>query len=645
MEASNTSPTVTDRLQLTPLVEGSSPLTVTATLAGTEETADLTTDEVKAFDTQLGWDVFEIIQAQRESEEATTTPPTFPDLETLTEAAVDEWVRAARFHRNGGNDHMIRTATLVERVAVTLSQRDPNLTAAEALRIVKTTTARLRSNLQEDVALVTQSEPTPETTPEPEPTAPNLGAELLDFSQFPTPDLMDYVTGDPDVAYFLKTGTLPTFSDRATNARREARRQIRDRARMYHLEGNRLYRLSRPKAQHNQPPPPTEVKRPVLAASEREAVIRHVHQTGCHPNLKNTLKLIRDRFWWKTLEQDVTAYVTECPTCQLANQPTTERSDGRTLTPTQVDLPWEKVGVDLMGPFPPTPEGYRYVAMLEDYHTHYVLGEMLYTNESEEVAAWLRRDLFAHHGTPAVMVMDNGLACGAVKELCHEKGTYLQPLPAHSPWINGLAESCVKHCKRGVRKLRADRGDLWPKYFHDLLFTHRICVRSSTLYSSFQMVYGREPVLPVERLFAQRHQVSAAAPDTEVDQAVDSCLEEVIATRRLNALLRAARQNQVSRAASFNQDIRQQQAIDAFGRRQHRGAYRVSRLIPGTKVIMRKARKQHPLDLGWEGPYTFVGFLDTNGQVAILEDVNKLRWTRHVTFLHDYRESDDRGVG
>ena len=60
---------------------------------------------------------------------------------------------------------------------------------------------------------------------------------------------------------------------------------------------------------------------------------------------------------------------------------------------------------------------------------------------------------------------------------------------------------------------------------------------------------------------------------------------------------------------------------------------------------MRKARKQHPLDLGWEGPYTFVGFLDANGQVAILEDVNGLRWTRHVAFLHDYRESNSRGAG
>ena len=69
-----------------------------------------------------------------------------------------------------------------------------------------------------------------------------------------------------------------------------------------------------------------------------------------------------------------------------------------------------------------------------------------------------------------------------------------------------MAESAVKHFKRGLRKLQARYGDDWPLYFYDLLFAHRICVRGATLFSAFQMVYGRPPVLPVERLFAQRYQ-------------------------------------------------------------------------------------------------------------------------------------------
>ena len=605
---------------------------------------DLRLDEIKLLDAQLGWDVFEICQAHEEAKDQPASPPTFPDLEALTEAKIAEWKRAARFHRNGGNDSAVHTATLAERVALTLIEQDPDLTAADALQRVTTTVQLLRQGLLQEIAASRNPPSAPASEPAPTPN-PNSGRPPpFDLADFPTPDLTEYRIGDPDVAYYLKTSELPTFYELEPRARKEARHKIRKRAKMFHVEGDRLFHLAAPKAKANEPPPPSVIKKPVLTQTESEAVTYHMHDYNGHPSANQTYRLIADRFWWKGLREDVNRHVTSCHACQLANQPTTERSDGRTLTPTETDLPWEKVGLDLLGPFPAVgTEGYRYVALLEDYHTHYLLGALLRTSSTEEVAEFLRRELFSHHGSPAAIVMDNALSVGAVKDLCHEKGTTVQGLPGYSPWINGLAESAVKHCKRGIRKLRAQYGDSWPLYFHDLLFAHRICVRSSTLFSAFRMVYGREPVLPVERMFARRYQVQLAASDEEIDAVTGRCFDEIVATRRLNALLRASRQSQISRAAAFNQDRRQQQAIEAFSKRQHRGVYRTSRLIPGCKVIMRKTRKTHPLDMGWEGPYKFVGFLDDNAQVAVLEDSNNLRWTRHVTLIHDYREDAAAG--
>ena len=605
---------------------------------------DLHLDEVRLLDIQLGWDVFEICQAHEEIKLHPPTPPTFPDLATLTEAQVAEWTRAARFHRNGGDDSAVRAATLTERVALTLIEQDPELTAAEALRRVTTTVQHLRQGLLQTIqaadALPTEPEPGPEINL----TVAPAGPPPFDLSGFPTPDLMEYQIEDVDVAYYLKTGELPVYANLNSDQRKEKRRNIRDRAKNYHHQDDRLYRLSVPKPHLNEPPPPKAILRPVLTKLEADSLIHHLHDLNGHPSVNQTYKLIGDRFWWKSMKRDVKQYVSSCHACQLANKPTTERTDGRSLTPTETDRPWEKVGLDLLGPFPTTGrDHYRYVALAEDYHTHYLLGAPLRSSKTEEVAEFLRRDLFSHHGSPAVMTMDNALSVGAVKELCEEKGTKIQSLPAYSPWINGLAESAVKHCKRGIRKLRHQYGEEWPRYFHDLLFAHRICVRSSTLFSSFKMVYGREPVLAVERMFAQRYQVQLASTDEEVDAVTERCLEDIIATRRLNTLLRATRQELLSRSAAFNQDVRQQHAIEAFRKRQHRGAYRTDQLEPGCKVIMRKTRKGHPLDLGFEGPYKFVGYMDENAQVAILEDINQLRWTRHVTLIHLYREGAAAG--
>ncbi|GAQ92414.1 hypothetical protein KFL_010100030, partial [Klebsormidium nitens] len=494
-----------------------------------EQEPDLRLDEVKLLDTQLGWIIFEICQAHEEAKKLLPAPPAFPDFHALTEAKMADWSRAARFHRNGGDDSLVRAATLSERVALTLVQQDPNLTAADVLERVKSTVQHLRQGLQKEIELSknVRAEPT-EAAVVPLPTPELDNPPPFDLASFPTPDPLEYVIGDPDVAYYFKTGCLPAFHGEPVERRKDLRRQIRDRSKMYHMAGERLYWLASPKAHPNQPPPPSVIRRPVLTKPEADSAMYHLHNQNGHPNVKQTRKLIADRFYWNGMSKDITDHVVACPLCLLANQPTTERSDNGTLVPTERDLPREKVGLDLLGPFPPTKEGYRYVALLEDYHTHYVLGGLLRSNDTDEVAEYLRRELFSHHGSPAVITMDNALSVGTVKSLCQEKGSYIQPLPAYSPWINGLAESVVKHFKRGLRKLQARYGDDWPRYFYDLLFAHRICVRGATLFSAFHMVYGRHPILPVERLFAQRYRTMLIATDEEVDDVTSRCLEDIV---------------------------------------------------------------------------------------------------------------------
>jgi hypothetical protein len=75
----------------------------------------------------------------------------------------------------------------------------------------------------------------------------------------------------------------------------------------------------------------------------------------------------------------------------------------------------------------------------------------------------------------------------------------------------------------------------------------------------------------------------------------------------------------------------------AFQKRQHQGVHRVTNLVPGQLVIMRKPKREHNLDSGWEGPYHFRAFYDEAGQIAVLEDNNGLRWTRPIVLLHPYQ--------
>jgi hypothetical protein len=107
-------------------------------------------------------------------------------------------------------------------------------------------------------------------------------------------------------------------------------------------------------------------------------------------------------------------YVRSCHNGQMTNQPTTLRTDGRTLTSTEVDMPLQKVGFDLLGPFPPTKERYTYLYIWHDHFSGWRGAGPGRTKNSSEVAAFLKMDLFASHLCPRVMVMDNDACVGEV---------------------------------------------------------------------------------------------------------------------------------------------------------------------------------------------------------------------------------------
>ena len=77
--------------------------------------------------------------------------------------------------------------------------------------------------------------------------------------------------------------------------------------------------------------------------------------------------------FWNTLAQEVTAYVKSCLLCQkrksvcsLTSLPT------GMLQSIKVDRPFQKIGVDLLGPFPTSLKGNKMIIVAVDYLTKWV---------------------------------------------------------------------------------------------------------------------------------------------------------------------------------------------------------------------------------------------------------------------------------
>jgi hypothetical protein len=242
-----------------------------------------------------------------------------------------------------------------------------------------------------------------------------------------------------------------------------------------------------------------------------------------------------------TVSKKIRESVKTCHICQMANQPTTTRSNGLSLVPTEVDRSFKMIGLDLEGPLSERANGFKYIIIAVDYFTGWTEVGLAKSTDAQEVWEFIHQEINCRHGTPAVIVMDSDAARDDVKAKCHGWGIKTKLIQAYAPYMNRLAEALVKQYKKGLRKLIQQHGSQWEKYLWDLVYLQRIVVKTATRISAFELLYGRRPVLRAERLLAARYEYDPTGENVQGDQVaspVKPALDELWAHQRLSSLLR-----------------------------------------------------------------------------------------------------------
>jgi len=125
-----------------------------------------------------------------------------------------------------------------------------------------------------------------------------------------------------------------------------------------------------------------------------------------HFGKSKTLHCLHGQFYWPGCRQDMELHVQCCDLC-TAKKGTTQRSH----TPLQqylVGAPMERVEVNILGLFPTTDSGNRYVLIAMEYLTKwletYVVPDQMATTTAERLV----EEMFAWFGVPAELHSDKG---------------------------------------------------------------------------------------------------------------------------------------------------------------------------------------------------------------------------------------------
>ena len=224
-------------------------------------------------------------------------------------------------------------------------------------------------------------------------------------------------------------------------------------------------------------------------------LLKTAHDRQGHLGVKKVKAPLLRRVLWPMLHQDVVQWCLSCDTCQRNRKNKAPKAPMMEVP--VLAVPFEKVAIDLVGPFERAKSGHRFVVTCIDLASRYPEATPLRAATAEDVAEALL-EIFSRHGLPRTILSDQGhnLTGKVMTQLCErlhiEK---IQTSPYH-PESNGCVERLHGTLVPMLKKA-ADSKFQWPLQLKFCLFAIRSTPNRSTGFSPYEVVYGTTMRTPV----------------------------------------------------------------------------------------------------------------------------------------------------
>lgn len=238
----------------------------------------------------------------------------------------------------------------------------------------------------------------------------------------------------------------------------------------------------------------------VVPQSKIPDILREIHDSasGGHFGMQKTLDKARLRFYWPGMVTDIKEWCHTCTTCKRYKGP--GKRSPAPLQKFSVGAPFERLGVDILGPLPQSNRGNRYLLVITDYFTRWPEAVPMPNQEAKTIADALLVNVFCQHGLPLEIHTDQGrnFESELLKEVASVLGirrTRTTPMhPQSAGQVERLNRSIKDYLGMFVSQHQKDWDDKVPLF----LLAYRSAPHTATKMSPAQLVYGRELRLPID---------------------------------------------------------------------------------------------------------------------------------------------------
>ncbi|KAJ1136943.1 hypothetical protein NDU88_003356 [Pleurodeles waltl] len=174
-------------------------------------------------------------------------------------------------------------------------------------------------------------------------------------------------------------------------------------------------------------------------------------------------------YWFPRMNSEVERAVRDCWACTASDK--SHSTCKATLSPVNIpEKPWDKLGLDILGPMCHLGNKGQNMFVLVDYHSHWTMFKIVRQITTFEAIKFLT-EAFRREGIPSTLVTDNGVQFTSenMKEFLKKWGVYNFRTALYNPKANGLVErmnrlikDCIQRAKvSGMQGEEALNEMLW----------------------------------------------------------------------------------------------------------------------------------------------------------------------------------------
>lgn len=226
-------------------------------------------------------------------------------------------------------------------------------------------------------------------------------------------------------------------------------------------------------------------------------VLQQAHDapSSAHCGMKKTVEKIKRYLFWPRMVSQIREYISQCIVCRTTKSPNTilKPPMGK---PFSSDRPFQKLYIDLLGPYPRSKKGNIGLLIVVDHFTKFHLLCPLKKFTASKICEFLEGAIFYTFGVPEMILTDNGsqFKSSAFQAFLTSFGVTQKCTAIYSPQANA-SERLNRSVLAAIRAYIGSEHTDWDVNLNAISGALRASLHRSTGYSPYFLAFGQNMIL------------------------------------------------------------------------------------------------------------------------------------------------------